>query len=281
MTLSLSAALGQYPHTAPLRDGRVTSPQVHLELQDIVPVNRAFRAMVNDLTYDVSEMALVTLMLAKSKQRPLRALPVVLLRQSAHQMLTTPHESPIRRPQDLVGKTIGVRAYTQTTGTWVRGILQHQFGLDLPALSWLTFEPAHVDGYADPPNCRRAAAGQTLLDMVLNGQVDAAVGLEPHPGVRPIIAAAEQEFVQQTGVRPINHVLTVKEDLAQQYPWLTSELFFMFSSARERAITEDQADPAEYGLEQNRPAIELLARYAKEQGITPHAFAADALFEVY
>ncbi|HEY3058521.1 MAG TPA: hypothetical protein VGL99_06055 [Chloroflexota bacterium] len=281
MTLRLTTALGQYPHTAPLRDGRATSPQLHLEHQDIVPVNRAFRPMVNDLAYDVSEMALVTLMLARTKERPLRALPVVLMRQSAHQMLTTPDASPIKQPHDLAGKTIGVRAYTQTTGTWVRGILQHQFDLDLSALRWVTFEPAHVDGFEDPPNCRRAEPGQTLLDLVVHGQVDAAVGLEPHPGLRPIIADAEQEFVEQSGVRPINHVLTVKDDLAQQYPWLTSELFFLFSSARERAIVEDQAEPAEYGLDANRQAIELLARYAKEQGITPRAFAADELFEVY
>jgi len=273
--------LGQYPHTAPLRDGRVTSTQVRLDVQDIVPVNRAFRPMVNDLAYDISELALVTLMLARARERPLRALPVVLLRQSAHQLLTTRQASLIRGPHDLAGKTIGVRAYTQTTGTWVRGILQHQFGLDLSTLSWVTFEPAHVDGYDDPPNCRRADSGQTLLDMVLHGQVDAAVGLEPHPGLRPIVAEAEQEFIAQTGVQPINHVLTVRADLVQQDPWLTSELFFMFTAARERAIVEEHADPAEYGLEHNSNAIELLARYAKEQAITPRSFAAEELFEVY
>ena len=158
--LRLSAALGPYPHTAPLKDGRVTSPQIVFEHVEINPVNRAFRPMVNDLTYDVSELALVTHMLARTLNGPLRGLPVVLMRQSAHQMLTCRNDSPLRGPADLAGRTIGVRAYTQTTGTWVRGILHDQFGLDLTTLSWVTFEPAHVDGYDDPANCRRAEPGR-------------------------------------------------------------------------------------------------------------------------
>ena len=282
--LTLRAAIGDYPHTAPLRDGRVSSAQLTFEFADIVPVYRAFGPMANELAFDVCEMALVTHMLGRARHRPLRGLPVVLMRQSAHQMLTCPLDSPLRRAADLVGKTIGVRAYTQTTGTWVRGILHDQFSLDVGTLSWVTFEPAHVDGYADPPNCTRAAAGKTLLEMTLNGEVDAAIGLEPHPRLRPMLAEVEQleaEFIAQTGVRPINHVLVVQEALAEREPWLTSELYFLFNSARERGIVEDGAHPAEYGLDANAKAIDLLARYVHEQGIAPRAFTASELFEAY
>jgi 4,5-dihydroxyphthalate decarboxylase len=283
--LRLTAALGPYAHTAPLKDGRVTSPQVTFQHVEINPVNRAFRPMVNDLTYDVSELALVTHFLARTLDRPLRGLPVVLMRQSAHQMLTCRNDAPIRGPGDLAGRTIGVRAYTQTTGTWVRGILHDQFALDLSTLSWVTYEPAHVDGYADPPNCRRAADGQVLLDMLLKGEVDAAVGLEPHSDLRtviPDVEAAEADYVRQSGVQPINHVLVLREDLAQNHPWLPSELFFLFQQARTRAISEDpHAQPAVYGLDANRAAIELLARYASEQGITPRTLRAEELFDPY
>ena len=82
--ISLTTVVGPYAHTAPLKDGRVTSPQLRLEHIAVEPVNRAFRPMVNHLTYDVSELALVTLLLARSLNRPLRALPAVLMRQSAH-----------------------------------------------------------------------------------------------------------------------------------------------------------------------------------------------------
>jgi 4,5-dihydroxyphthalate decarboxylase len=280
--LALTTVVGAYPHTAPLKDGRVTSPQVRLEHVSVEPVNRAFRPMANNLIYDVSEMALVTLMLARSVDRPLRALPVVLMRQSAHAMLSVRADSPLQAAADLSGKLIGVRAYTQTTGTWVRGILQDQFNVDLASLRWVTFEPAHVDGFADPPSCQRAASGKTLLDMTLTGEVDAAIGLEPHPSLRRLLPPeVEDEWLQQTGIQPINHVLVVKDQLVQQEPWLTSELFLLFQRARQRSQVEDQAKPAEFGLEANRTAIERLAQYAHQQGIVPKVYRAAELFEVF
>jgi 4,5-dihydroxyphthalate decarboxylase len=280
--ISLKTVVGQYPHTAPLRDGRVTSPQVHLEHISVSPVNRAFRPMVNALVYDLSEMALATLMLAHAMNRPLRALPVVLMRQSAHASLVVRGDSPLQSAHQLIGRTIGVRAYTQTTGTWLRGILQEQFGLDLSSLSWVTVEPAHVDGFQEPANCRRAREGATLLQMLVDGDLDAAVGLEPHPLLRPLLpATAEHDWLEQTGVAPINHVLVVKDELVGREPWLTSELFLMFSTARERSIREDQAQPGEYGLEANRKAIERLAHYAHQQGIIPTAYTASQLFEPF
>ena len=280
--ISLKTVVGPYPHTAPLKDGRVTSPQVHLEHIVVSPVNRAFRPMVNDLLYDVSEMALVTLMLAHAMNRPLRSLPVVLMRQSAHASLLVRGDSPLQSADDLPGRTIGVRAYTQTTGTWLRGILHDQFGLDLSALSWVTVEPAHVNGFQDPPNCRRAGEGATLLRMLLDGEVDAAVGLDPNPELRPLLPpTAEQDWLAQTGVAPINHVLVVKDELVGREQWLTSELFLMFSTARERSIKEDHAHPAEYGLQANRKAIEQLAHYAHQQGILRTAYRASELFEPF
>ncbi len=280
--IALKTVLGSYPHTAPLRDGRVTSPQVQLEHIVVSPVNRAFRPMANQLVYDVSEMALVTLMLARSLQRPLRALPVVLMLQSAHAALTVRSDSPMRSPAELAGRVIGVRAYTQTTGTWVRGILADQFGVDLSELKWLTVEPAHVDGFSDPPNCRRADSGQTLLEMLLSGEVDAAVGLEPHAALRRLLPAeAEADWLEQTGITPINHVLVVNDALVQQQPWLLSELYLMFTAARERSIVEDHASPTEYGLQPNTKAIERLAHYAQQQGIIPRPYRAAELFELF
>jgi 4,5-dihydroxyphthalate decarboxylase len=278
--IGLTTVVGPYPQTAPLKDGRVTSTQVRLEHVSIDPVNRAFRPMANQLIYDVSEMALVTLMLARAKGRPLRALPVVLMRQSAHAMLSVRKDSTLS-VADLPGATVGVRAFTQTTGTWVRGILQDQFGLDVSTLNWVTFEPAHVDGFEDPPSCRRAA-GATLLDMLLKGEIDAAVGLEAHPALRPLLPVeSEAAWQSKMGFLPINHVLVVKDAVVQANPWLLSELYLMFTQARQRAIAEDRASPADYGLEPNRAAIERLGIYAQQQGIVPRAPSADELFEAF
>jgi 4,5-dihydroxyphthalate decarboxylase len=286
--LTLKTAIGTYPYTRPLKDGAVTSPRVCFDHVDVAPANRAFRPMVNQLAYDVSELALVTLLLAKAMDRPIVGVPVVLMQQSAYGMLLVTRDSPLRHPRDLEGKTIGVRSYTQTTGTWLRGMLHDQFRLDLDSLTWLTFEPAHVDGFIDPPNVERAPQPATLARLLRSGEVDAAAGLEPadYPDLRtlmPDAAQAEADFIRQTGIRPINHTLVVRQNLATAHPWLVPELFRMVEAAKQAARGEvgpaEQEAPPD-GLEVNRGALTLLARYAFEQHITPHTLATEELFSV-
>ena len=279
--VSLKTAIGTYPYTRPLKDGTVSSPRLRLEHVEVVPVNRAFRPMVNDLAYDASEMALVTLLLARAVERPIVGIPVVMMQQSVYGVLLVRSDSPLRRPEDLQGTTIGVRSYTQTTGTWLRGMLHDQFGLDLDSLSWVTFEPAHVDGFEDPLNVRRAPEGVTLSELVRQGNIDAAAGLEPrdHPDLRPLIpdaARAEADWIRQTGIRPINHTLVVRRDIAAANPWISQELFDLIGAAKQAAGGDTPAD----GLEPNRGALTLLARYAFEQHITPNTLTAEELFSI-
>jgi 4,5-dihydroxyphthalate decarboxylase len=271
-------AIGSYPHTLPLKDGRVTSARLCLEHIEVVPANRAFRPMVNELAYDVSELAVVTLLLAKAMHRPIVGIPVVLMQQSAYGMLLVRPDSPLRSAKDMQGRTIGVRSYTQTTGTWLRGMLHDQFNLDLSTLNWITFEASHVDGYADPPNAQRAPTGKTLGQMLREGEIDAAAGLEPseHPDLRTLLPdalALENDFVRQTGTRPINHTLVVREDVVAANPWLPDELFRLVTAAKAVA----GGGPPD-GLEANRGALILLARYAFDQHITPRTIAIEELY---
>jgi 4,5-dihydroxyphthalate decarboxylase len=185
----------------------------------------------------------------------------------------------LRDPRHLEGRTIGVRAYTQTTGVWLRGMLHDQFGLDLDSLTWVTFEPAHVDGFEDPPSTRRAPAGAALADLLRSGKIDAAAGLEPaeHPDLRTLIPDAvqvEEEWIAQTGVRPVNHTLVVRESIARAEPWVRQELFELVGAAKTAAGVAAPPD----GLEANRGALNLLARYAFEQGITPRTATLEELF---
>ncbi len=79
------------------------------------------------------------------------------------------------RHASLSGKRVGVRAYTQTTGAWVRGFLAEDYGVDLESVTWVTFEDAHLAEYRDPANVERAAAGKQLKQMLLDGEIDAAI----------------------------------------------------------------------------------------------------------
>jgi 4,5-dihydroxyphthalate decarboxylase len=277
--LILKTVVGSYPHTLPLKDGTVSSPRLCLDHVEVVPANRAFRPMVNQLAYDASELALVTLMLARAFDRPIVAVPVILMQQSAYGMLLVTADSPLRDPRQLAGRSIGVRAYTQTTGVWLRGMLHDQYGLDPDSVSWVTFEAAHVDGFVDPPSARPADADARLVDLLRSGQIDAAAGLEPadYPDLRTLIPNAlqvEADWIRQTGIRPINHTMVVRQNIATAEPWVRDELFSLVRASKKAASTDAPAD----GLEVNRGALTLLARYAFEQHITPRTLTAEELF---
>jgi 4,5-dihydroxyphthalate decarboxylase len=281
LPLTLRMVVGNYPHTRPLKDGTVSSPRLCLEHVEVTPANRAFRPMVNQLAYDASELALVTLMLARALDKPLVGVPVVLMQQSAYGMLAVPQDSSLRDPRQLRGRTIGVRAFTQTTGVWLRGMLHDQFEVDPDRLNWVTFEPAHVDGFADPPNARRAPEGANMLDLLRSGQLDAVAGvdLSLYPHLRTLIPNAElveAEWIRNTGVRPINHTLVVRRDLATAHPWLPDELYRLVQAAK--TASASPADAPVDGLEANRGPLTLLARYAFEQHITPRTLTPAELF---
>jgi 4,5-dihydroxyphthalate decarboxylase len=201
------------------------------------------------------------------------------MQQSAYGMFAVRQDSPLRDPRQLVGKTIGVRAYTQTTGVWLRGMLADQFGLDLNRLSWLTQEVAHVDGFVDPPNARGMPDGANLVELLRSGQIDAAAGIElaSFPDLRTLIPDAEQveaDWIRQTGIRPINHTLVVRQDVISAHPWVIDELDALIRASKQAAGADAPVD----GLEENRAALALLARYTFEQRITPRTLTAEELF---
>lgn len=269
-------AIGTYDHTRALKDGSVTLRGASFDFVEVSPITRAFRGMANDLAYDVSEMALATYLLARIYDKPIVGLPIVLLRTNLLAGLVTAPDSPLRDPRDLAGKTLGVRSYTQTSGVWVRGILQDAYGLDLSTLRWVTFEGAHVDEYQDPPNVSRAAASANLADMVRGGQVAAAIGVPVDDGLRTLIpdaAQAEAAWAARSGVRTVNHILAVRRDLVDADAGLPAKLRDLFERAR-----GDGASAPPIGVDPNRPAFETLARFAFEQGVTPRVLSVEELF---
>jgi len=273
----MQIAIGTYDHTKALKDGSVTSPRISFDFIEVSPITRAFRHMAAGLAYDVSEMALATYMLARSFDKPIVGLPIVLVRSTLLPGLVTAESSPIKDPRDLAGKTLGIRSYTQTSGVWVRGILQDAFGLDLGSLKWVTFEGAHLDEYTDPPNVSRAAADKNMQDMVQSGELVAAIGIPAGPGLRSVVpdaAQAEADWAKTSGVRTVNHIVVVKKELLDADPGLKQELINLF----ERARGENGVSVPPIGVEPNRKAFETLARFAHEQGVTPKQFTMEELF---
>jgi 4,5-dihydroxyphthalate decarboxylase len=256
----------------------VRSDRVGFDFVEVDPVTRAFRRMTRALEFDLCEIALTTHAQARAYGKPITALPVVLLRGLHHGALVCRRDSSLRGPADLVGRWVGVRAWSQTTGVWVRGILHDEYGIAPDSMTWVTEEDAHVQEFADPPFVQRIAAGQDLRAMLLSGEIDAAValaGLEPAQvcTVLPDADAAAAAWSRKTGAYPINHVVVVKDALLAEHPWLAVELMGLFEASMRLAD-----DTVPYGIAANRPAIELLMRYAAEQGLIPRAYKVEELF---
>ena len=131
--------------------------------------------MVRKTAYDVSEMAIVTFLQAKSHGKPLVLMPCVMLGRFQHGTLLYNSARGKLSLSDLPGRRVGVRSYTQTTGTWLRGHLQNDYGVDIYRVNWVNFEDAHVLEYRDPPFVERAAEDKNLLKMVQDGELDAGI----------------------------------------------------------------------------------------------------------
>lgn len=281
--LLLKTALGKHAHVAALKDGRVKSDRVKLEFHEFEPLPEAFRTMVRGGDLDMSEMAVVTHLLAHHFGKPITGLAFPLWSRLPHTNLVCAEGSSTDGPKDLDNNTLGVRAYAQTSGVWVRGVLQHEYGVDLGTIDWLTMEDAHLIEYQDPPFCARNVSTKGLRQLMLDGKLAAIMGervVDP-TGIRPVIPEAEQaahDWIARQGHGAINHILSVKTELLREHPWLAAELGLMFAEARDIALAEGAEAPPEYGLEASRASLQMCLDFSAEQQITPRRYMVDDMF---
>jgi 4,5-dihydroxyphthalate decarboxylase len=282
----LSAAIGNYSHTEALKSGQIASDRLRLEFADIPTINRAFAPMVREQRFDVSEMAIATFLQAKAWGKPLVLLPVVMAARFQQSALLCRADGGIDGPADLARGRVGVRAYSQTTGMWLRGILADDYGIRPDQVRWITFEGAHVAEYRDPSWAERAPPGKELLTMLRDGELDAViVGNEvPNdPLLRPVFPdarASAEAFWQRHHLVPVNHLVTVRRDLVERNPDLVAELIRMFRDAKAVASSPSNGrDPLPIGRTALEPAIELALRYAADQGLLPRQLSPDEIWE--
>jgi 4,5-dihydroxyphthalate decarboxylase len=284
---TLSACLGTYPHTKALKDGTVKSDRLTLNFTEINPVNRAFLLMAREQKFDVCEMAIVTYLQAKAYDKPLMLLPATMLGRFQHGALLYNSERGVLRPQDLPGRRVGVRAFSQTTGVWIRGILWKDYGLDLGTVRWVTFEDAHVAEYRDPPGVERAAADQDITKMLLDGELDAAIfggAMPTDPRLKSVIPdpeAAGKEWYKKHGTVPVNHMVVVKDSLAKSNPGAVREVFRMLLDSKKAAGLPKAGaiDLIPFGFDAVKPALELMSSYALEMKIVPRRYSVEELFD--
>src|SRR5262249_11338196 len=225
--------LGGHPGTKALKTGEIKSDLVEFDFVDYSPTNKGFKPMVREQAFDVSEMAIVTYLMAKSFDKPMELLPDVVVARFQHAYALYNASQGTLRPSDLNGKRVGIRSFTTTTGAWLRGILANDHGIDLDSIDWVTFEDAHVAEFKD--TTKRAPAGKQIVQMLVDGELDVILGEKvEHPQLKPLfadVAAEEKSWFARHRPAPINHMVVVSTDLSAKHPDAISEVHRLLSES--------------------------------------------------
>lgn len=287
-----------------LKEGRVTLPDYELTFEEVDPLPRAFRRMVREGAWDVTEMALTTYICAKAHGAKLTGIPIFLVRDFHHKSMVRAAQNEVA-PKSLEGQRVGVaRGYTVTTGVWAREILASDYGVDLSAVTWARSDVEHVADYVRPGNVEDLGGAGAPEEQVARGDLVAAVGMPAKgPGLAPLIpdpAEAGLRAFRQRGLYPINHLVVIRDDVLANNSGLAGQMFEAFAASKRlyvedlesgriaaptaidkvhrTVMQEGLADPLPYGIAPNQRVLEMLMETALAQGIIDSKVPLESLF---
>jgi len=300
--LSLTISIFNHGQWDALRDGSVGAEGIALEH---VNLGSPYRPMVRDLAFDIAEVALTTYVCAKSFDVPITAIPIFSNRDVTMTPVVYNARSGITKPKELEGKRVGLRSYTVTNNTQCRGLLAYEFGVDTAKVTWVVADDAHVAQYKNPENVEYAPKGTSLEEMLVAGEIDAGIQLRAKIGgdIQYLITEEEADrvgmkFFRESGVYPIGHVMTIRDDVLAANPWVGPAMFRAFLESKDHYMVgldakpepskrDAQAirnreiyggDPFPMGLEANRKSLEGMIKIYVEQRIIPASIEVDGLF---
>ena len=311
--MSLTLACWDYDRTRPLLDGRVQPEGIDLNLI-CLPPEETFWRQVRHQEFDASEFSLSYLTFFRSREDwAYIGIPVFISRSFRHSCIYVNTGSGIERPEDLAGKKVGVPGYQMTAAVWMRGLLQHEYGLPPEMMSWV-YSREDIFPWNPPAglSIRRISPDQTLNGMLESGEIAGLLTARKPPSFvkgSPRVArlfpnhrAAEEDYFRRTGLFPIMHTVMLRREIQERYPWAAQSLFKAFEEAR-RLCYEDMQEAAAlkytlpwllaevertekvmgrdfwpYGLEANRQTIETLVQYSHEQGLAARRVPIEELF---
>ena len=310
--IPITLALGDTEIVRPLITGKVNVDGVNLTiLTDMDSATRHWR-FLNNGEFDVAEVSSSSYLAARDNGMPFRAIPVFPHRRFRHGFMFINTSKGIARPADLRGRRIGVKTMMTTAVLWMRGILQHEYGVPLNSIEWVAEIEDDIKvtlpkdiKYSCLPN------EKSVETMLAEGELDAVFHsdfIKPFLAKDPRVArlfldhkAEETAYFKRTGIFPIMHVLGLRQELTEKYPWLAVNLFKAFDEAKNVAMKrmvnprvvplawyrdawEEQErilgpDPWQYGLtDSNRKVLEALIGYSHEQGLIGKRPRLEALF---
>jgi len=305
MNIALSLAIGPYDHA------RGLAPQgIDLNVLEL-PIEEIFYRFTRFREWDASEMSFAkTLALLSQPQADIVAIPVFPSRVFRHSAIYVGKTGGIKSPKDLEGRKLGIPEWAQTAGIYVRGLLAHEYGVDLARIDWVQAgvrEPGRIEKVKlDLPAGVRitAAPGKSLVQMLASGELDAAISARDPGGKRLFENCPEEEaaYFRKTRIFPIMHVIALRRAVYERDRWIAMNLFKAFEEAKRasearlveigvshlpmpwlaehanrwRGMAGEDFWP--YGIEGNRPTLEAFTQYAFEQGVSARKLQIEELF---
>ncbi len=268
--LVLSFAMTPYDRVMPLITGEVKPAGITLEYQGMPgAVPGVFYDQLKFQRYDLSEMSFSSFLVDRAKGWPYRLLPVFHNRNFSYTNIVIRRASGIRQdhPEDLKGRRFVVQDYQQTAALWIRGVLQHEFGLAPEDIEWVQTRGRHfshtgASGTRLPPGVRLSYAAKDLATLFLDGEADASmsyggpaessvdrrnsVDLRGNPDFPLLFTNPQAEavrFYKKTGIFPPHHTTAVRESILKEHPWVATSLMEAFQRAKEIAIQRLRETP--------------------------------------
>ncbi len=209
-------------------------------------------AMGGEQRWDVQEIGLHPFMLAYANTnfRDYTLIPVFPLRTFRHKSIFIRTDRGIHTPSDLKGKTVAAAGYSQSSLTWIRGHLLHEYGVNPEDMQWIISKKSSDKGKVSKhesalPQGIPITVGPEGVDeseLLVSGKVDAVLSakepqayIDGHPLVTrlfPVYKKVEREYFRKTGIFPIMHVVAIRQDVAKQHPWLPAAIFQAYSMAK-------------------------------------------------
>lgn len=262
--LELAFAIGTNPRSSPVLDGSIQPEGIELHCSAIHGSEIFWRQLAFH-EFEVSEMSMSSLLMAIAHgDDTWVALPVFTSRMFFHTRVLVRDDSGIIAPTDLNGRRIGVPEYQQTAALWTRGILEHEFGVDLQSIDWFMERPPErshggATGFQPPPGIRLSyiPTSSDIGEQLVNGELDATLlylanannlvdrskrEFGPGSGVRYLFDDRVKEsarYFKKTGIFPVNHCVAVRRDIVERYPWVMLNLYSAFMEAKQ--IAKDRA----------------------------------------
>ena len=262
----LTTVLRRAPQTADINDKSFPIPGVELDFLDVKPAIASYRRMVRGVEFDMCALAPTTYYIARAYGAPFKALPIFASRRFHHAGLLVRPDAGINGPKDLIGKKVGVRAYSVTTGVWTRGILENEYGVKASDINWVVDDEEHVTKMPLPPFVSHVPEGKSLASMMASGEIqagfaaNAGIGREGKPTegweakerpeaktyreLFPNAAELGAEWYKRTGILPFHGVIVIKDDILKKHPWIAKSVYEAFYKSKENWLKKFKSGEA-------------------------------------